>query len=68
MHVAIVAELVDANNIDNITFPGSNSDLKAKFPNNSILIPANYIHERSNITGSKAFSITLLMAFVIIRC
>ena len=46
--IVIVAELVDANNINDITFPDPNSNVSI---NNSILIPASYIQQRAMTTG-----------------
>ena len=48
LHAAISAELVDADNISNVTFPDPNSNFNM---NNSIFIPASYIQERSITTG-----------------
>ena len=50
----IAVELVDANNITNITFPDPDSNFNT---NSSIFIPASYIQERSNITG-KLYALT----------
>lgn len=46
MHVVIVAELVDPDNISNVTF-SSNV--------NSIFISGSYIQQRSRRTGKQAF-------------
>ena len=48
LYIVIVAELVDANNISDITFPDPNSNISV---NNSISIPASYIQQRSMTTG-----------------
>ena len=48
LHVAIVAELVDANSVRNVNFPGLDSNLNLS---SSIFIPASYIQQRSDITG-----------------
>ena len=45
IYVEIDAQLVDADNISNVTFPDPNS------MNNSIFIPADYIQERSLTTS-----------------
>lgn len=50
----IAAELVDADNISDITFPDPNIDFNT---DNSIFIPASYIHERSMTTG-KLYALT----------
>ena len=47
-HVAISAELVDADDISNVTFPDPNSNVNI---DSSIFIPASYIQERSITTG-----------------
>ena len=52
LYAVIVAELVDANNISNVTFPAPNSNLNT---NNSIFIPASYIQQRSRTTGNLFF-------------
>ena len=49
MYVVIVAELADPNNITDVNFPDPNSDLSL---DNSLLIPASYIQQRSNETGN----------------
>ena len=54
--VAIAAQLVDANNISDVTFPDPNSNFSM---NSSIFIPASYIQDRSMTTG-KLFILTLL--------
>ena len=46
--IVIAAELVDSNNISDITFPDPNIDFNT---GNSIFIPASYIQERSMTTG-----------------
>ena len=51
IHLEIDAQLVDADNISNVTFPNPNSNLSMK---SSIFIPADYIQERS-MTTSKLF-------------
>ena len=48
LYVVIVAELVNANNINDITFPDPNSNITI---NSSILIPASYIQQRAMTTG-----------------
>ena len=48
VYVEISAELVDACNISNITFPEPDSGYNL---NNSIFIPASYIQEQSLTTG-----------------
>ena len=48
LHVVIVAELVDANNVNDITFPDPNSNVSI---NNSISIPASYIQQQAMTTG-----------------
>ena len=48
LYVVISAELVDADNISNITFPEPNSGYNL---NNSIFIPASYIQEQFMTTG-----------------
>ena len=50
----IAAELVDTDNISDITFPDPNIDFNT---DNSIFIPASYIHERSMTTG-KLYALT----------
>lgn len=52
MYVVIVTELVDANNIINVTFPEPNSDFSV---DSSIFIPGSYIQQQS-ITASKLSS------------
>ena len=54
LYVAIAAQLVDADNISNVTFPDPNSNFSM---NSSIFIPASYIEERSMTTG-KLFILT----------
>ena len=49
LYVVIVAESVDPNNIADVNFPDPNSNLSL---NNSLLIPASYIQQRSNETGN----------------
>ena len=48
LYAAISAELVDADNTKNVTFPDPNSNFTM---NSSIFIPASYIQERSKTTG-----------------
>ena len=52
LHVVIVAESVDANNINNITFPDPNSNITI---NSSISIRASYIQQRAMTTGKLFF-------------
>ena len=52
LYVVIVAESVDANNINNITFPDPNSNISL---NSSIFIPASYIQQRAMTTGKLFF-------------
>ena len=52
--VVIAAQLVDVDNISNVTFPDPNSNFNM---NSSIFIPASYIQERSMTTG-KLFILT----------
>ena len=47
--IVIVAELVDANNINDVTFPDPNSNVSL---NSSIFIPASYIKQRAMTTGN----------------
>ena len=54
--VAIDAQLVDADNISNVTFPDPNSNFSM---DSSIFIPASYIQERSMTTG-KLFILTII--------
>ena len=50
--IVIVAELVDANNINDVTFPDANSNVSL---NSSIVIPASYIQQRAMTTGKLFF-------------
>ena len=64
----IAAELVDADNISDITFPDPNIDFNT---DNSIFIPASYIHERSMTTGKLYAQINItrvLCCSISIRC
>ena len=48
LYIEIDAQLVDAGNISNITFPDPNSNVSM---DSSIFIPASYIQERSMTTS-----------------
>ena len=64
----IAAELVDADNISDITFPDPNIDFNT---DNSIFIPTSYIHERSMTTGKLYALINItrvLCCSISIRC
>jgi len=50
--VEIVAQLVDANSTNNVSFPDPNGNLSLS---NSIFIPASYIQQRSKTTGKCLF-------------
>ena len=50
LYTVITVELVEANDIKDITFPNPNSNSTIS-TNNSIFIPASYIQERSETTG-----------------
>ena len=52
LYVVIVAESVDANNINDVTFPDPNSNISL---NSSIFIPASYIQQRAMTTGKLFF-------------
>ena len=66
LHVVIAAELVDGDNISNITFPDPNSNFNM---NSSIFIPASYIQERSVTTGKLSTIILYVVhAIIYIRC
>ena len=47
-YLVIVAELVDANNISDVTFPDPNNNFGI---NSSIFIPESYIRQRSITMG-----------------
>ena len=49
MHLEIVAELINASDITDVTFPDFNTNVTQL--NNSILIPASYIKQRSSEAG-----------------
>ena len=53
IYIVIVAELVNANNISNVTFPDPNSNISL---NSSIFIPASYIQQRAMTTGRLFFA------------
>jgi len=49
LYAAIVAELIDVNNVSDVTFPDPKSNFSFI---NSIFIPASYIKQRSIATGA----------------